>query len=138
MKIFLSLTCFFCLAFSSLAQLDVAFTNLTSTEGTLVIVLHDSESSFLSNEATIKTTLSVDATEVRHTYDELKPGHYAIRVFHDLNSNDELDKNFVGIPKEPYGVSNNAKERFGPPKYDRARFYYDGTSMSLSISVERH
>ena len=58
--------------------------------------------------------------------DGLAPGEYAIRVMHDLNGNDELDANFVGLPTEPYGFSNNAKGRFGPAQWKDARFELDG------------
>ncbi len=138
MKVIHCFSCIFFVAFSSFAQLELTFTNINSTEGKLVLSIHESEDSFLSKETAIKTAIAVKGTEVRYRHDDLKPGNYAVRVFHDLNDNDELDKNFIGIPKEPYGVSNNAKERFGPPKYEKARFYYDGTPMSLSIELDEH
>lgn len=46
---------------------------------------------------------------------KLKPGKYALAIFHDANNNDELDKAFSGIPTEKYGFSNNARGIFGPP-----------------------
>jgi uncharacterized protein (DUF2141 family) len=50
-------------------------------------------------------------------------GKYAVSVFHDENSNGKLDSNFLGIPREGVGASNNAKGHFGPPKFDpRQRF----------------
>ena len=138
MKIIFSLNCIFCFVSISFAQLDITFTGVGSAEGKLVVSIHDSESSFNAKEASAQTTIAANSSELRYKIDDLKPGYYVIRVFHDLNDNDKLDKNFIGIPSEPYGVSNNAKEKFGPPKYKKAKFYYDGTSMSLFIKVDRH
>jgi uncharacterized protein (DUF2141 family) len=33
-----------------------------------------------------------------------------------------LDTNFIGIPKENFACSNNAKGTMGPPKYEDAKF----------------
>ena len=43
-------------------------------------------------------------------------------MFHDENANGKIDRNFVGIPKEGYGTSNDAKGFMGPPKYEDAKF----------------
>ena len=40
---------------------------------------------------------------------DLEYGAYGVQMYQDINENEVLDKNFLGIPKEPYGFSNNAK-----------------------------
>jgi uncharacterized protein (DUF2141 family) len=65
----------------------------------------------------------------------IAPGTYAVSVFHDENSNGKLDKNFVGMPKEGVGVSNNAAGHFGPPKFDDMAFHYQGGRLDLKITV---
>lgn len=52
----------------------------------------------------------------------LKPGTYALAVFHDENGNGVLDTNFLGIPTESYGFSNDARGRFGPPDFSACSF----------------
>ena len=47
----------------------------------------------------------------------LPTGVYAVGIFHDLNGDGALSKNFLGMPKEPFGFSNNARARFGPPSF---------------------
>ena len=42
-------------------------------------------------------------------FNDIPPGTYAIAVFHDENANGKLDKNFLGIPCEGYGASNNVR-----------------------------
>jgi uncharacterized protein (DUF2141 family) len=52
---------------------------------------------------------------------DLKPGNYVFKYFHDENSNKALDVNGIGIPKEGFGFSNNAKGFFGPPSLKKMR-----------------
>ncbi len=56
------------------------------------------------------------------TFKDLKPGDYAIKLFLDQNGNHKLDKNTLGIPKEPYGLSNDVKPRFSMPKWKALKF----------------
>ena len=53
---------------------------------------------------------------------DLKPGKYAFKYFHDENNDKKINTNFMGIPKEGYGFSNNAKGTFGPPSFDKMLF----------------
>jgi uncharacterized protein (DUF2141 family) len=65
----------------------------------------------------------------------LYEGDYAISVFHDENMNKKLDKNFMGIPKEGYGASNNPKKKMGPPDFEEAKFQLSGPTQSLQIEL---
>lgn len=56
--------------------------------------------------------------------DSLPAGEYAIRVMQDLDANGELNTNLVGLPLEPWGISNDALGRFGPPRWEDARFAF--------------
>ena len=63
------------------------------------------------------------------------PGTYAVSVVHDENSNGRLDTNFMGIPREGVGASNDAKGHFGPPKFDAAAFRFPGGRLELKITI---
>jgi len=65
----------------------------------------------------------------------IAPGTYAVSAFHDENSNGKMDTNFVGIPREGVGASNNAKGHFGPPKFNAAAFQFSGGRVSLKITI---
>jgi uncharacterized protein (DUF2141 family) len=60
-------------------------------------------------------------------------GVYAISVFHDENGNGKLDTNWLGIPREGVGASNNPVHRMGPPKFTAARFQYSDGWMDVEI-----
>lgn len=62
-------------------------------------------------------------------------GTYAVSVFHDENFNGKLDTNFMGIPREGVGASNDAKGHFGPPKFAAAAFHFSGGRLELKITI---
>lgn len=68
-------------------------------------------------------------------FTNLPEGIYAISVFHDENMNQKLDKNFMGIPKEGYGASNNPKKKMGPPSFEETKFQLSGAVQALEIKL---
>ncbi|NNC69655.1 MAG: DUF2141 domain-containing protein [Flavobacteriaceae bacterium] len=103
-------------------SLTIKFDGIKEAKGTKVyIALYHSEDSFLKKP--LKGTVSeIKNGKAVSTFTNLKPGVYAVSAFYDKNANGKMDTNFLGIPKEPTAMSNNAKSRFGPPKYKDAKF----------------
>lgn len=66
---------------------------------------------------------------------DLPPGTYAVSVYEDLNSNHKLDHNFLGIPSEPVGASNNPKSRMGPPRFDECSFQLGSAPQTITIAL---
>lgn len=61
-------------------------------------------------------------------------GVYTIGIFVDENLNNKMDTNFVGMPTEQYGFSNNAKGFMGPPSFEDASFTVDGpTTLKIDL-----
>lgn len=69
------------------------------------------------------------------TFSDLPPGAYAVKLFHDENGNGKLDFAFYGPPAERIGYSNGARARFGPPRWDDARFGLEPAGVTLEIPV---
>lgn len=65
----------------------------------------------------------------------LQHGTYAIAIYHDENSNEKLDTNFIGIPKEKTGVSNNPNSR-SIPSFNDARFDFFSSKKVLEINIK--
>ena len=59
----------------------------------------------------------------------LTPGKYAFKYFHDENNNNDIDVNWLGIPKEGYGFSNDANGTFGPPPFKKMIFEIKGDTI---------
>ncbi len=57
---------------------------------------------------------------------QLPPGEWAVAITQDMNNNDKVDKNVLGIPTEPFAFSNNVRPRFAPPAFDECKFTVSG------------
>ena len=94
-------------------------------EGQLSIALFNSDEGFPKDhtEAYQRQTVAVDDNATQITFDNVPAGTYAVAVYHDEDGDQELATNFMGIPKENVGISNNPKVGIGnPPSFKRAQF----------------
>ncbi|UBM62825.1 DUF2141 domain-containing protein [Candidatus Sulfidibacterium hydrothermale] len=66
--------------------------------------------------------IPVNTDTVTFTFTLPAEKDYAVAVYHDTNKNRECDKNFLGIPKEKFGFSNNVRPGWGPPSFEEAKF----------------
>lgn len=62
------------------------------------------------------------APETIVEFDGVAPGTYAIKMFQDINRNGQFDMNVIGLPREPFGFSNDARPLFDQPSFDEAKF----------------
>ena len=123
-------------ASSSYAQLKITVANIKKDEGTILIALYNSKDKFPNtNEAYKEGRVKVKNKQAVFIFEGLAPGEYAIALFHDQNDNVRLDKSDLGLPKEPYGFSNDAKGMFGPPSYKKAKFNYNGKTLEIVVSL---
>ena len=111
--------------------LTVNITNLNNNEGVVMIKLSD------SNEKIIKG-LQAEIVDNKCTVEikDLANGSYALSYFHDENSNGELDTNFIGMPKEGFGFSNNAKGSMGPPKF-KDQIFEINSDLTIDLKTEK-
>ena len=77
----------------------------------------------------------VQGKEVNLTFSELPSGTYAISLYHDEDGNGKLNRSkLMGLPREPYGFSNNPSSLFGPPKYEKCTFPFPA-NHTLTITL---
>ena len=102
-------------------NLTIHFIGMESDKGAVFTALYNTENDFLktSYKGDIITITNKKTTVV---FNNIPKGIYAVSAFHDENDNKKMDTNFLGIPKEPIGVSNDATGFMGPPKYNDAKF----------------
>lgn len=116
--------------------LTVVVSNVSVSEGSIMLAVMAGEEEFDGKQPAIASVIQRAQTgEISFSTTNLPAGEYAIRVMHDVNGNGELDSNFVGMPTEPWAMSNNAKGNFGPPKWKDVKFTLDGTAtQTLDLS----
>jgi uncharacterized protein (DUF2141 family) len=123
---------------SSCPGIHVKVLNIRNSTGTVDCALFDSPDGFrieALNSAMNVMVMTIRKTEARCDFEDIPPGTYALAVIHDENMNGKLDTNWLGIPKEGYGFSNDAKGLFGAPSFFAASFQYDGGTLDLTISL---
>ncbi len=104
-------------------QLDVKVDNVKSQQGIIkVCIFHNEEDFFGRGLKCIEERPGANNNTIVR-FNDLPLGTYAVVVYHDINENGRLDRNFLGIPSEPYGFSNNPSTLFGPPSFQKAAFY---------------
>ncbi|CAA0123786.1 Uncharacterised protein [Halioglobus japonicus] len=114
----------------------VEISGLQEAAGNVYISVYDSDDTWLGDEVVLtKKVVIADALdgELVRTELQLPLGEYALSVFYDRDDDGELDTNFIGIPKEPVALSNNATAKFGPPSYEDAVFVLGAQPIIQSI-----
>ena len=102
------------------ADLTLEVSNIAEPQGELRWMIFDSAEDYAADRNPVIAGRSrVQGEALSVTLHDMPTGTYAVKLFHDANSNGKLDTNMVGLPKEGYGFSNNAG-RFGPPGFDAA------------------
>ncbi len=134
-----SLLCLFLLNWNvsaKAAELSVSLDNPPAM-GTVSFLLFDSPNAFGDLRDPVKMiTRPLDDRKV-YRIENVPPGEYALLVYHDENNNERIDKNFIGIPKEPLGFSNSYEPK-GPPSYSRAAFVLgEGETRHFDVKLYR-
>lgn len=101
--------------------------------GAVMVALYDSEAAYERGPAVARIAIPASGRVVA-TFDGLPAGDYAVKAFHDVNGDGEMNTNPFGMPTEPYAFSNNAVGNMGPARWDRAHFAVaDETTQTISI-----
>lgn len=114
-------------------SLQVNVTGIKRVSGKIGLCLITDKSEFMS-DCSYYREYEVTAKELVIALPDLMSNDYAITIYHDRNSNDKLDTNFLGLPKERYGFSNNPSTRFGPPSFKKCLFKLD-SNMEIALRL---
>lgn len=122
------------------ANLRVIATNVKSDQGRLLVWVYDKKDDWLSDRYRTQKSVVIAGNRVNDTVTVellLPEGEYALSIYQDENSNGKLESNFIGLPKEPAGLSNNLRPKFGPPKFRNAAFTVTvGTVVEQKIELQ--
>lgn len=120
---------------SDAASFTLTVKGVDARMGNVMVAMFDSRERYKKDPAYL-AVIPVDSEECFWTLDGVPGGEYAIAVYHDINANEKLDSNLIGIPREPYGFSNNAKGRFGPPDWEDAAFVVSAPEANHEIVLD--
>jgi uncharacterized protein (DUF2141 family) len=122
---------YFAAAPAQAGELTIEVSGITPNRGNVYIAVYDRPEAFpLSGHQRVGQVLASEDQHLTVHFEDLPPGQYAAAAFQDFNGNGRLDRNFLGIPKEPYGFSNGVRRSTGPPQFAEAAITLnpDGTT----------
>ena len=117
---------------ASAATVEVRVSGVTA-KGKVNVAVCDRER-FLK-QCAYSASAPAQAGETVVTLKDIPSGTWAVLAYQDENENKELDRNFIGIPKENYGFSRNPVSRFGPPSFDDAAIELREGSNTAAIKL---
>ena len=103
--------------------------------GSVMVALYDSAAAYDGGSGRPVAAVAVPASgPVVATFENLPAGDYAVKAYHDVNGDGQMNTNPFGMPVEPYAFSNNAVGNMGPARWDRAHFSVSGeTAQTITI-----
>lgn len=153
MRRFLTVSLVFCCAFAAMSWVSapamaaesaatpvlvIKVGNVSAAKGSIHYAVYDRPESFPGRDGRLRkgqVPATAPVTEIRLS--DLKPGVYAVAVYHDENSNGEFDQGLFSLPLEDYGFSNDARGFLSAPSFEAARFSLGPETTTISITLGR-
>ncbi len=141
-KLFCALIPFFFLGFTlpnkSNGILSVFISGIDTPTGSIRVAIYNSQDKFLEKKSYAFTQNKPVGNSKTLRFDFNMPnGYYAVTCYHDINDNHELDKNYMGVPVEPYAMSNNFNVKWRRPTFDETKFAFSKPAQTIYLEVKR-
>lgn len=120
------------------STINVNVTKIRSGNGVCCVLLFSNPAAFPGDSKKAIASKVIKAGKGVKTirFENIPPGTYAISVIHDENEDGKLNTNFIGIPKEGYGASNNNLPLTSAPKFSGSSFTVSGGNKVLDIGLK--
>jgi uncharacterized protein (DUF2141 family) len=117
-------------------NLTVLVDGLKKDKGFIQIGLFNSKESWDGKKEKYKgTIIPIKSDTVEWKVENIPFGDYAVKLFHDENGDNKLNTNFLGMPVERYGFSNNPAILFGPPSFEKAKIVFCSKDTSITVKL---
>lgn len=124
---------------SQYGKIEIVIDNLKSNDGIIRLHLYDkSKAEFFPRKtklALARKEIKPTNKKVRFVIDSLPLGEYAITTHHDENNNRKIDKNFLGLLKEGWGISNNPTVVLSLPDFEEAKVVLNKKNIQIHIKM---
>jgi uncharacterized protein (DUF2141 family) len=140
MRTQLKITEFIALGFVAVAplaragELTVTVSDIRNANGTLSVAVVNTEAAWDSKEAPVAAQRLNPTAPETVLHFNLPAGTYAVQVMHDENGNGKLDTNFMGVPTEGYGFSNNP-QALRKAYFSEARFEVTDAPAAIVVRL---
>lgn len=117
------------------AELQVRAETVDASGGQLLLAVFASEDAWKEHKTPVAQAHIAAQPGVQEQRFELPPGRYAVSVIHDSNSNSTLDTNFIGMPTEQYGYSNNPPLRMRMATFEECAFILPAAGLQQQVTL---
>jgi len=117
------------------STLTVEITNIKSAKGTIKIGIFK-KGTKLTSKPDYPYVLALNGQGTEHVVFRLPSGRYACAAYHDVNNNDELDKNLFGYPKEAFGFSNDFRPVLSAPNFEDCAFEVKQGGTTIKVKLK--
>jgi uncharacterized protein (DUF2141 family) len=122
---------------ATLATLIVKVEKVSPRGGDVRVALYDATSYPDDNADPVQdAVVPAHPGETIATMTGIKPGIYAVKMFQDFNRNGKFDVNWLGLPIEKYGFSNDARPTFSEPSFDATKFELKPGTNTIVIHMQ--
>ncbi len=116
-------------------DLKILVTNIKTLEGSIEMGIFNNPKAFLKKGSAYKTySQKVTNDTMIFLLNGFKKDNYAISLYHDVNSDNECNLSFWGIPVEPYGFSRNFIPKLSKPSFNDCKINAD-QNMPIIIGL---
>jgi uncharacterized protein (DUF2141 family) len=116
--------------------LSITITDLKSATAPVIFSVYDDPKTYLDPKAQLKTYRFVPkGNTLKIKLTDLPFGTYAIAFYQDMNDSGAIDKNGLGIPKEPYAFSNDIRPKLSAPSFEDCKFIYSKTAFAINVKM---
>ena len=124
-------------AYSQTANLTIIIKGIQNPVGTMNFAVYDNAEHYdKSKNYYAGESIQVESLDFVYVFQDMPYGTYAISLFQDEDENKELNTNWIGMPKELFGFSNDAKAKMGPPDFEDASFEIKGDKEIIITLVD--
>jgi len=110
--------------------------NIESGEGNMNIAVYDNEASLKKSSTYRAIRQPAVKGKMEILLKDMPAGEFGVMLFQDLNGNNELDTNLLGIPTEPWSASLLGRSVFGAPGWSDINFKLPDAGGRISIDMK--
>ncbi|GGE98456.1 DUF2141 domain-containing protein [Hymenobacter cavernae] len=119
------------------SSVTVVVSDLASTKSVVKLYFYNLREKFLKPDGYVFKKVVQPGGQQQITLPvELANGDWAVAITQDTNNNDKLDKNFLGIPTEPFAFSNNVRPKLSAPDFNECKFTVSGARTVVTIALK--
>lgn len=118
--------------------LSVVINGITNSGGMVRVVIFNSENKFLDRDGYVfKQSVAIGNQKSVKLDFQMPHGYYAVSAYHDINDNRTMDRNGMGLPTEPYALSNNPTVKWRKPTFNETKFAFNQANQTISLDLKQ-